>query len=463
MAYDTTALCQELAKLCLYRIEESEDFTIIEPAILKEVHEELCRGMAQAMEQFDNTLLHDKPSGWKVKDARYRNLITEFGLVSYKRRIYIDEFGDRRNHLDELLDIRKGYRLSANAFHTIATFASDIPYERSARLFCRHTSSALSATGVQNVLREVGALLKERDEKRRSELFDEGLCPDSELERDEICAEVDGIWIHLQKDNKHNAEVKAFCAYGGKKDGKRENVIHHACIDEVRTFSEQAIAKMATRYSLSTLNTCHIGHDGGGWCKQLPNYFKGTKCINHLDPWHINRLLEAALVLKSARKVAYKCLHEGDIERLIEFLEDKIRSKPKNVKKIEEFLRYIVNNQETIAIAGPTLGTMESTNAHVYAARMKVWGGGWSRRGASDMARIRSTIFSGEAIPHPKTQSFYTKKEQKRREKLRQARFEEVEYTVIRSEGKGYEMPSGTLQPFSSEQSLLKMWPTWVN
>lgn len=462
MAYDTTALRQELAKLCLYRIEQSEDFSIVEPDILKEIHEELCHGMAQAMETFDDRLLCDKPLGWKVKDTRYRNLITEFGMLSYKRRIYLDEFGDRRNYLDELLDIRKGHRLSANAFHTIATFASDIPYERSARLFCRHTSSTLSATGVQNVLREVGDMLEARDEKRRSELFDEGLCPKSELERNEVCAEVDGIWIHLQKDKKRNAEVKAFCAYGGKTDGKRERVIHHACIDGVRTFSEQAIAKMATRYSLAVLDTCHIGHDGGSWCRQLPSYFKGTNCINHLDPWHINRLLEAALPLKSTRKSAYNYLHKADIEGLISFLEDKIGSKPKNLKKIEEFLRYIVNNKETIAITGPSLGTMESTNAHVYAARMKVWGGGWSRKGASDMARIRSTVFSGEALPHPNTQIFYTEKEKRRREKLRQARLEAVEYIVIKKEGSGYEMPRGVLKHLSSESSLLKMWPSWV-
>ncbi len=262
---------------------------------------------------------------------------------------------------------------------------------------------------------------------------------------------------------RRNAEVKAFCAYGDKIDGRREGVVHHACIDEVQTFSEQAVAKMATRYSLAALNTCHIGHDGGGWCRRFSSYLTGTTCIGHLDPWHINRLLEAVLVSRSARKIAYGLLRRGDVEGLVSFLEDKIAAKPKSVEKMEEFLRYIVNNKETVAVAGPTLGTMESTNAHVYAARMKVWGGGWSRKGASDMARIRSTVFSGEELPRPTTRIRYSAKEGKRREKLRRARLEEVKYSVIGSEGEGYEMPRGILKPFSSERSLLKIWPTWVN
>ena len=61
-----------------------------------------------------------------------------------------------------------------------------------------------------------------------------------------------------------------------------------------------------------------------------------------------------------------------------------------------------------------TLGTMEGTNAKVYAARLKVWGCAWSKRGALAMARIRATIFSGQELICPGYDSWKTPKEKKR-------------------------------------------------
>jgi hypothetical protein len=45
-----------------------------------------------------------------------------------------------------------------------------------------------------------------------------------------------------------------------------------------------------------------------------------------------------------------------------------------------------------------TLGTMEGTNAKVYAARLKVWGCSWSEKGAIAMMRIRARIASGQDL-----------------------------------------------------------------
>ena len=70
---------------------------------------------------------------------------------------------------------------------------------------------------------------------------------------------------------------------------------------------------------------------------------------------------------------------------------------------------------------------------------MKVWGGGWSRKGASDMARVRSTIASGEELPMPKTEIVFARQEQRRRDALRSARETKMSYTIVEADGKGYE------------------------
>jgi len=42
---------------------------------------------------------------WRVKDTRPRAILTEFGEVAFSRRVYIDEFVDRRTYLDEILSL----------------------------------------------------------------------------------------------------------------------------------------------------------------------------------------------------------------------------------------------------------------------------------------------------------------------------------------------------------------------
>lgn len=49
------------------------------------------------------------PTGRKalrVKDVRPRSILTGFGEVALARRVYTDEFGDRRTCLDEIVALR---------------------------------------------------------------------------------------------------------------------------------------------------------------------------------------------------------------------------------------------------------------------------------------------------------------------------------------------------------------------
>jgi len=461
MQHDTTALRSILAELCSHHLRRTEDLASAEPAILDEIYGELRLAMAQAMECFDETLASERELGWVIKDRRSRTLFTEFGEVTYVRRVYIDEYKDRRYLLDDVLDIAPRHYISANAFSIVCRFAADIPYARAAGMLCRHTGSEITASGVMGCLRKLGSILKERDHGRQRELFDEGLCPKASIIAAEVSAEADGIWVHLQRERARSVELKAFCAYQGKEDGRRLNTVHHAAICEAGAFTRQAIAKMAAHFSLPDIRCVYFGSDGESWCKAVPDFIHGPKVVASLDPWHINRMIDAAFPLRTTRARVYDYLKTSDVSGLISYLKEKATQKTKTQDKVKALLKYISNNRSLIAVSCPSLGTQEGTNAHVYAARMKVWGGGWSRRGASDMARIRSTLFSGEELPKLHQRIQLSRQEQRRREALRAKWLEDVSYNVPISEGKGYEMPQGHLMPFSSEQSRVKFWPEW--
>lgn len=90
------------------------------------------------------------------------------------------------------------------------------------------------------------------------------------------------------------------------------------------------------------------------------------------------------------------------------------------------------------------MGTMEGTNAKVYAARLKVWGCSWSRRGAIAMMRIRATIHSGGRLLAPAYDAWFTKQEQRKRE-LADVAARTFSFNAPLSEGEGYEPPRATL------------------
>jgi len=462
MEYDSVLLREILGRLCLHHLCRTEDLAASEPAILDDIYRELRHAMSDAINAFDENMVIEKPLGWSIKDKRSRTLFTEFGEVTYSRRVYIDEYDDRRYLTDEVLDICPRRYISANAFSIVTGFASDIPYARAAALLCRHTGSAITASAVMGCLRKTGEMLKEQDEKRRRHLFDEGVCPTGDFSAKNISAEADGVWVHLQKDKNRLAEIKAFCAYEGKVEGKRQNTVHHGAITDPTTFSEQAVAKLASRFSLPDIDCVYYSSDGESWCKAVPDFIKGPDILASLDPWHLNKMIDAAFPVRATRNRVYGYLKNSDTCGLMDFLKTKSEQKTKGQDKVRALYKYVNNNNKAlIDNSGPSLGTMEGTVAHVYAARMKIWGGGWSRRGASDMARIRSTLFSGEKLPCPHQRTQLSKPEIQRRERMMKSRFENVKYDIILREGKGYEMPRGSVMAYSSNQSLIKCWPVW--
>jgi hypothetical protein len=90
---------------------------------------------------------------------------------------------------------------------------------------------------------------------------------------------------------------------------------------------------------------------------------------------------------------------------------------------------------------GPvSLGTMEGTNSKVYAARLKVWGCAWSKRGALAMMRIRAVLASGQSLVAPRYDVRLTDIEKSRIEAYRSR-----SVLIPQSAGTGWEPPQGSV------------------
>jgi hypothetical protein len=445
-------------EFCLERLTRFEDFARVETSAHEDVLKTLADAMSEALEIFDERLFVDRPEGWRVKDARPRSILTEFGEVGFERRVYIDEFGDRRTYLDEIVALRPRKRLSPGAFEALALFGSEIPYERAAKMLFRHCAGDVSAMTTMGVLRETGDLLEAKAEGRRRDLFDHGLLPAASRESEELRIEADGIWVALQRAKGRGVEVKALVAYEGKNAGRRVGVVHHALVGGPKRFWEEGVAHLAGHWSLPALKRCYTGSDGARWCGALSDHLHGPRIVHKLDPWHVNRAIKAAFPEPRDAAGLFDLLRAGDLDELLDVLTLRLDTGLGDETKTRALIGYIRNNRTSIMANTPSMGTMEGTQAHLYAARMKVWGGAWSREGASDMARIRAALASGESLPVPVREAAFRAKDRTRRSAILEKRRYGSGYEMVLSDGEGYEPRAGHLMPFSTRQPFRAMF-----
>ena len=118
-------------------------------------------------------------------------------------------------------------------------------------------------------------------------------------------------------------------------------------------------------------------------------------------------------------------------------------------EKALELASYIANHLDGIRPMRRELGTMEGTNAHIGAARLKGQGRSWSRRGAEAMCLIRCAIKTKRPLIPLPLKSWFTEGELKAKE----ARIAKGAGSVPKTTGSGY-MPPMRRLPKSAAISL---------
>jgi hypothetical protein len=415
------------------------------------------------LQTFDAMLAKDVPKNWRFKEYRKRTIITLVGEITYIRRIYTEPSGICHALLDEVLGIRTRFRLAPDAFLWIAKTAADISFRKTARAFFERTGAKISHWLVMAVVHEEGELILE-DAYRRAYRPDDITADGQLISSERLYVEFDGIHIPLQKTThtprlprwqyeqdrqKQSFELKVAVAYAGKDaQHRRGHPVFFALDDKPAYFWPLLNAKIASVYDMADVERLRIGSDAAGWCKncELDVMSSVTEVTRCLDRFHINREIRRAFGGRTKAAsyfigLAYARRTEKlmrDLQRVINHARDKSR-----YLALQSYLR---SNMDLLkAGAGPSMGTMEGTNAHVWAARMKVWGGAWSRKGAACMAAIRARLASGEELIRPKPDNvMYDDLQVHRR-----IRYEESliggHWDVPKTEGTGYEPPRGSL------------------
>lgn len=405
-----------------------EDFDRFEDIVQADARTIMSTAMSRCIESFDRLVRRHVPHSWSVHEVKARSIVTLLGAVSYRRTVFLDEFGRRRTLADELLGIPRRSRLSAGAFLWIVRRASEQSYRKTARAFGEASGCAISHVTVMNCVHAEGRLLRQPS-------------PPSgpKISQDTLFLEVDGLWVHLQaEEHRERAlprflyeqarktasfELKMAAAYAGKRKvapGRHERggLVLTCCEGDADEFWERTLSMIEDTYEIEDVGKLWLGADGGGWCgpgrieAELP---KTTDLSCSLDPFHIMQKIWRAFPEGPRRDWAVDLAvrrKAGQLVRMCEKAAPKITDS-KRRERVRELGRYMENNADAVAFPRPSMGTMEGTNAHVGAARLKGQGRSWSRTGAEAMCLIRCALKMGRPLIPPRKDALFTEKEQK--------------------------------------------------
>ena len=453
MNRNDTASRMEIAAEALAALFDEElramgaaDIASIEDRVLGVGHEAMAEAFGRALERYDLRICAELPGGAKIHDRRARMLATKMGDVSFRWTRVRAADGAIDAPLADAIDLPVGCRVSPAATDFLVEAACDVSYARAARLLAKAGGSDVSAGAVMGSMRRAGALAAEQDAAAAEALYRDGVLPGGDAVAEELCLEADGTWFSVQKPapgEPKRLEVKAVVAYAGKEERggrvRRVGVARHACVAAPGQFAREAVAAVGGAYDLSKVRKVHVGSDGEAWCKSLGAFMPKAESVGHLDPFHVNRAVASCFAEPGAASAVLGAVYGGDkasAPGLLAACADFGLARPGRTSQV---IRYLENNMELIAVEGPSMGTMEAENQHVYGARMDSFPCAWSARGASDMARLRGRSVSGREIPRMTREKSMSKKRLAARRRRELAPYAGPAGRIPQSSGRGYE------------------------
>ena len=470
-------LTNQLADFWIPHLIACEDlFTHLEyvDVSIKELRREALK---RELQLFDAMLAKEVPKGWVFKEYRQRTIITLSGEITYLRRIYKEPSGICHAYLDEVLGIRTRYKLAPDAYLWIANMAADISFRKTVNAFYDRTGAKISPWLVMSVIHEEGALILEEAWQKAFGSLQAHKSDELLISQDVLYIEFDGICIPLQKSKhekkkprwvyEHNRKKKHFelknaTVYAGKDEKRRRGGVLNVSFGEhARCFWPLLGSAIKSVYDVADVSKVYSSSDMAGWCtnNEIDTLFAAADISHDIDSFHINREIRRTFgktpaanhfisLVRSRRTKKLK----RDLQRIIEDATDK--------KRYLKLQGYLLSNIKLIEGGhGRSMGSMEGVNAHVYAARMKVWGGAWSKKGACAMAAIRARKSSGLSLIAPKPDNvMYDDTRLRRRFEHECAQVEQKRWNVPESEGTGWEPPQGSIMLTTHMPSNLYGW-----
>ena len=373
-------------------------------------------GCAYAREQarrrlktLDDELLGCKPRGLRVEGFRERTLVTRFGEVVVRRRLYNDGCGNTTFALDDHLGWKPRQQARPSLTESIVSIASEVPFRMADEMVSELTAGVLSPMTVHRLLSGVGQSAMDEERDRWESCFERGeeVCEGAQ-QADVLYTEADGVWIHLQREKRTHYELKSAIAYlGWRSVGKDryelvdKRVYTHS--SEEMPFWEGASLEWDKQYALAGVKLFVVGGDGANWIRHgVDELGSPRRAVFQLDGFHLSRACGRGYGRKIGSAI-YDAIRSGSQEyaRVLMSAAEVVEGKTtiRNRLYVESNLSNGVDWRNRVPNAPPDargLGTMESNGDKLTANRMKKRGMSWTIRGAHRMAKVIQLKRNGE-------------------------------------------------------------------
>lgn len=345
--------------------------------------------------------LHEgRPGGWRVEGWRWRTLMTKFGEIRLKRRLYKDEGGRAHFLLDEHLGWESHQMATPSVTQSVVRLSSQLPFREVEETIAELTAGVLSTRSIHSLVQKVGDRAVADEEQAWRACFEEGRdVGEGERGVEVLYTEADGVWVHLQRESQAHYEIKSGIAYEGwekisltqDRYGLLEKRVYCHANEEI-PFWEGASVEWSKVYDLSKVGTVVVGGDGANWVEAGKGEF--AHALMQLDGFHLARACGRGFGKELGHQV-YEAIRAGQTHKANQLMDEAAPTDSKATHKARRYVKANVikgvdwrNKMEEVPVDARSLGTMESNGDKLVANRMKKRGMSWTIKGAQHMAKV---------------------------------------------------------------------------
>lgn len=354
---------------------------------------EVCQTILEVM---DDELRHEVAESWQNVGRERRSIVMAQGYVTYARRVYKDEQGNRVKPLDVLLDIKPYERNSLKVQTMGSVLAAQTTYRMAADSLSYLVKTGISASSIQRMVWKIGQQIQAQEKAFEAQEAGKISAP-------VLYGESDGVWVHLQREKVRKKEVKVAVMYTGKqaigKDrNKLENKIAMTQLGGTTLAWQEKLRNLADMtYDLDKTRLMVVGGDGNVWVRQSFDLFNLPQ-THLLDRFHVRRALRQSFGQELDISNLCKRLYSQGLASIAgDLLECIRRSRGKKKEKMQKTYQYLENNQDALVdldkrgfldLLFCNLGTIEGNVDKLVVHRMQGHGCSWREDGAESMLAI---------------------------------------------------------------------------
>jgi hypothetical protein len=357
----------------------------------------------QRLKEIDDRLFDSHNPGWKTKDFNERTLATRFGELVISRRLYQDEKGTYHYLLDEYLGWSAHQLATSSLQESLVELATEKSFNQVSQTLSKLTAAVLSSRTIHRLLHKTakGAIDQEKEDCQA--VYSRGELPSvSKPKKPILFSEYDGIWVHLQREEQKQYELKNGIAYEGweRLSGKAEryrliNKKVYCQADDKIPFWEGASLEWSRHWDLGHLEKIVIGGDGASWIDSGLEEFADS--IRQLDGFHLARACGRGW---QEGRVIYQAIRAGEAETAHRLMNTSIPREGVGVSKARKYVERNVEKgkdwRNRIQMEGRGMGSMESNEDKLVANRMKKQGLSWTKEGAYRMHKVIQLVANGQ-------------------------------------------------------------------